>query len=79
MFNRRVTVRHTGGRADRCEPKDEAEFGTALRDELKLFMTDDEIRTCSEVMSSAAPDPMDGFSLHRRQSGKWPEAARRVQ
>jgi N-hydroxyarylamine O-acetyltransferase len=61
MFNRRVTVRHASGEADRRHLNDEAEFRSALRDEFGLNMTDDEIRTCIDVMErkgeKGAPHP----------------------
>jgi arylamine N-acetyltransferase len=50
MFNRRVTVRHATGEADRRHLEHEAEFRTVLREEFGLNMTDDEIRTCIEIM-----------------------------
>ena len=61
MFNRRVTVRHATGEADRRELKHEAEFRSVLRDEFGLNMTDEEIRTCIDVMERkgerGAPHP----------------------
>jgi N-hydroxyarylamine O-acetyltransferase len=61
MFNRRVTVRHASGEADRRHLEDEAQFRTVLRDEFGLNMTDDEIRTCIDVMErkgeKGAPHP----------------------
>ena len=61
MFNRRVTVRHATGEADRRELNSEAEFRTVLRDEFRLKMTDDEIRSCIAVMErkgeKGAPHP----------------------
>jgi arylamine N-acetyltransferase len=61
MFNRRVTVRHATGEADKRELKNEAEFVTVLRDEFGLSLTDDEIRTCIDVMErkgeKGAPHP----------------------
>lgn len=61
MFNRRVTVRHPTGEADRRELRDEAEFRSVLRGEFRLNMTDDEIRTCIDVMErkgeKGAPHP----------------------
>lgn len=61
MFNRRVTVRHPTGHADRRELRDEAEFASVLRDEFGLKMTDDEIQCCIEVMerkgAQGAPHP----------------------
>src|SRR6476660_3681830 len=50
MFNRRVTVRYATGEADRRHLKDEAEFRSVLRGEFGLNMTDEEIRTCIDVM-----------------------------
>src|SRR5690349_5489817 len=50
MFNRRVTVRYVTGEADRRHLKDEAEFGSVLRDQFGLSMTDEEIRICIDVM-----------------------------
>ena len=50
MFNRRVTVRYATGEAERRHLKDEAEFRAVLRDEFRLNMTDEEIRTCIDVM-----------------------------
>ena len=61
MFNRRVTVRHATGEADRRQLENEAEFRTVLCDEFGLNMTDDEIRTCIDVMErkgeKGAPHP----------------------
>jgi N-hydroxyarylamine O-acetyltransferase len=61
MFNRRVTVRLAPGEADRRHLNDEAEFRSLLRDEFGLNMTDDEIRTCFDVMErkgeKSAPHP----------------------
>ena len=61
MFNRRVTVRHATGEADRRQLVDEAEFKNVLRDEFGLNMTDDEIRTCIDIMErkgeKGAPHP----------------------
>jgi N-hydroxyarylamine O-acetyltransferase len=61
MFNRRVTVRHATGEADRRHLQDEAEFRIVLRDEFGLNMTDEEIRTCIDVMErkgeKGAPHP----------------------
>lgn len=61
MFNARVTVRHATGEAERRLLSDEAEFQTALRDEFGLKMTDEEIRTCINVMKrkgeKGAPHP----------------------
>lgn len=61
MFNRRVIVRHATGEADRRHLNDQAEFGAVLRDEFGLNMTDDEIRTCIDVMErkgeKGAPHP----------------------
>lgn len=50
MFNRRVTVRHATGAADRGHLDDEAEFSAVLRDEFGLNLKDDEVRTCIKVM-----------------------------
>lgn len=61
MFNKRVTVRHATGEADRRYLKDEVEFRSVLRGEFGLNMTDEEIRTCIEVMErkgeEGAPHP----------------------
>jgi len=61
IFNRRVTVRHATGESDRRYLEDEAEFRVVLRDEFGLNMTDDEIRTCIEIMErkgeKGAPHP----------------------
>ena len=61
MFNRRVTVRHATGEPDRRHLKDEAEFRSVLRGEFGLNMTDEEIRTCIDVMErkgeKGAPHP----------------------
>ena len=61
MFNWRVTVRHATGEADRRELRREAEFRSVLRDEFGLNMTDDEIRTCFDVVERngerGAPHP----------------------
>ncbi len=61
MFNRRVTVRHATGEAERRELKDEAEFRLVLRNEFGLNMTDDEIHACIDVMErkgeKGAPHP----------------------
>src|SRR6476661_2184209 len=50
IFNRRLTVRHATGEAERRHLGDEAEFRSVLRDEFGLRMTDEEIRTCIDVM-----------------------------
>ena len=61
MFNARVTLRHATGEAKRRHLKDEAEFRSVLRDELGLRMTDEELRTCIDVMQrrgdKGAPHP----------------------
>ncbi len=61
MFNRRVTERHATGEADRRHLNDEAEFRVVLREEFGLNMTDEEIRTCIDVMErkgeKGAPHP----------------------
>lgn len=61
MFNRRVTVRHANGEADRRELQHEAEFASVLRDEFSLDMTDEDILTCIDVMDrkgeKGAPHP----------------------
>lgn len=61
MFNARVTVRHATGEAERRHVQDEVEFRSVLRDEFGLQMTDDEIRTCIDVMERkgerGAPHP----------------------
>ena len=54
MFNRRATVRHATGQADRRQLNGEAEFRTVLRDEFGLNMTNEEIRTCIDVMDRKA-------------------------
>ena len=50
MFNGRVTVRHATGEAERRLLTDEADYRSVLRDEFGLKLTDDEIRTCIDVM-----------------------------
>ena len=61
MFNARVTVRHATGEAERRHLSEEAEFTSVLRDEFGLNMTDEEIRTCIDVMKrkgeKGAPHP----------------------
>lgn len=61
MFNRRVTVRHATGEADRRHLNGEAEFRSVLRDEFRLKITDEEIRSCIAVMERkgemGAPHP----------------------
>jgi N-hydroxyarylamine O-acetyltransferase len=52
MFNRRVTVRHATGDAERRQLESETEFRSVLRDEFGLNMSDDEIRTCIDIMES---------------------------
>ena len=62
IFNRRLTVRHATGEAERRHLGDEAEFRSVLRDEFGLRMTDEEIRTCIDVMErkgeKGAPHPV---------------------
>ena len=61
MFNARVTVRYATGEADRRHLSDEVEFRSVLRDEFGLNMTDEDIRTCIDVMrrkgEKGAPHP----------------------
>lgn len=61
MFNARVTVRHATGEAERRHLSDEAEFRSVLHDDFGLKMTDEEVRTCIDVMQSkgekGAPHP----------------------
>ncbi|MBR0811374.1 arylamine N-acetyltransferase [Bradyrhizobium diazoefficiens] len=61
IFNRRITVRHATGEAERRQVADEAEFQTVLRDQFGLNMSDEEIRTCIDVMErkgeKGAPHP----------------------
>jgi N-hydroxyarylamine O-acetyltransferase len=61
MFNARVTVRHATGEAERRQLSSEAEFRSVLRDEFGLRMTDEEVRTCIDVMErkgeKGAPHP----------------------
>jgi len=61
MFTRRVTVRHATGEAERRQLQSEAEFRTVLRDEFGLDMSDEDIRTCIDVMErkgeKGAPHP----------------------
>jgi N-hydroxyarylamine O-acetyltransferase len=61
MFNRRVTVRHATGEAERRQLESETDFRAVLRDEFGLNMTDEEIRTCIDVMErkgeKGAPHP----------------------
>ncbi len=61
MFNSRVTVRHADGESERRLIQDESEFLTVLRGQFKLNMSDEEIRTCVDVMrrkgQQGAPHP----------------------
>jgi N-hydroxyarylamine O-acetyltransferase len=61
LFNRRMTVRHATGEADRRQLQGEEEFQSALRTEFGLNLTDDEIRNCIDVMErrgeKGAPHP----------------------
>lgn len=61
MFNRRVTVRHANGEADRRQLQHEGEFASVLRDEFSLNMTDEDILACIDVMDrrgeKGAPHP----------------------
>ena len=61
MFNARVTVRYATGESERRHLKDEVEFQSVLRDDFGLRMTDEEIRTCFDVMQrkgeKGAPHP----------------------
>ena len=61
MFNARVTVRHASGDAERRTLATESEFRSVLRDEFGLALSDDEIRTCIDVMTRkgerGAPHP----------------------
>jgi N-hydroxyarylamine O-acetyltransferase len=61
LFNRRVTVRHATGEAERRQLQSETAFRTVLRDEFGLNMTDDEIHNCIDVMErkgeKGAPHP----------------------
>lgn len=61
MFNARVTLRHVTGEAERRLLKSEAEFKSVLREEFGLRMTDEEVRTCIDVMQrkgeKGAPHP----------------------
>src|SRR5262249_59208796 len=61
MFNARVTARHATGEAERRVFADESDFRTVLRDTCGLRMTDEEIRTCIDVMhrkgEKGAPHP----------------------
>jgi N-hydroxyarylamine O-acetyltransferase len=61
IFNRRMIVRRATGEAERRQLVEEAEFRTVLRDEFGLNMTDDEIRTCIDIMErkgeKGAPHP----------------------
>lgn len=50
LFNRRLIVRHATGDAERRELQNAAEFQTVLRNEFGLNMSDDEIRSCVDVM-----------------------------
>ena len=54
-------MRHATGEADRRHLQDEAEFRIVLREEFGLNMTDEEIRTCIDVMErkgeKGAPHP----------------------
>ncbi len=61
MFNARVTVRHATGETERRLLEDETEYRSVLREEFGLNMSDEEIRTCIEVMErkgeKGAPHP----------------------
>lgn len=61
LFNRRLTVRKANGEAERRLLHDEMEFGSVLRNDFGLAMTDDEIRGCIDVMErkgeKGAPHP----------------------
>jgi len=61
MFNRRVTVRHATGEAERRHLTDKAEFSSVLRGEFGLNMSDEEIGACIDVMErkgeTGAPHP----------------------
>jgi len=61
IFNRRLTIRHATGQADRRQLGTEAEFRSVLRDEFGLRMTDEEIGACIDVMErkgeKGAPHP----------------------
>lgn len=61
MFNRRVTVRHANGEADRRQLQHEGEFASVLRDEFSLNMSDEDILACIDVMDrrgeKGAPHP----------------------
>jgi N-hydroxyarylamine O-acetyltransferase len=61
IFNRRLTVRHATGEAERRCLNDEAEFRSVLRGEFGLRMSDEEIHACIDVMESrgekGAPHP----------------------
>jgi arylamine N-acetyltransferase len=56
-----VTVRHASGEAERRHLRDEAEFRSVLREEFGLRMSEEEIRTCIDVMQrkgdKGAPHP----------------------
>ena len=61
IFNRRLTVRHPTGAAERRHLNDETEFQTVLRGEFGLALSDEQIHTCIEVMerkgAKGAPHP----------------------
>src|SRR3954471_14230520 len=61
MFNARVTVRHANGEAERRLLQSEDEYRSVLRNEFALNMSDEEIRSCIEVMerkgAKGAPHP----------------------
>jgi N-hydroxyarylamine O-acetyltransferase len=59
--NARVTIRHANGEAERWFLQSEDEYRSVLRNEFDLNMSDEEIRTCIEVMerkgAKGAPHP----------------------
>ncbi len=61
MFNARVTVRDADGSTQRRLLDTEEQYRSVLRDEFGLNLTDDEIRTCIDVMrckgEKGAPHP----------------------
>lgn len=61
IFNRRVTVRHATGEAERRHLTSEAEFQAVLRGEFGLALSDQEVRACIDVMerkgAKGAPHP----------------------
>lgn len=61
LFNRRLTIRHATGEAERRILKDEVDFRSVLRGEFAIQMSDEEIAACIDVMErkgeKGAPHP----------------------